>query len=167
MLFSSITFLYYFLPITLIIYLLVPNKFKNVVSPSMKQDLETRGTTDFRLSLKSIPTVMFHYLPNSNAEGSAGAGVDCLGMMNLIPNKNEVGYLGFNNNKWEDENSEKREQSWELSDNLDEVFWVQHLDYFKRNTDGTFKNSIKDIYEARTPKDSSIDGVMILKLILV
>ena len=31
MLFSSITFLYYFLPILLIIYILVPNKFKNIV----------------------------------------------------------------------------------------------------------------------------------------
>jgi len=31
MLFSSITFLYYFLPILLIIYLLVPNKIKNIV----------------------------------------------------------------------------------------------------------------------------------------
>ena len=31
MLFSSITFLYYFLPILLIIYLLIPNKYKNIV----------------------------------------------------------------------------------------------------------------------------------------
>ena len=31
MLFSSITFLYYFLPVLLVIYLIVPNKFKNIV----------------------------------------------------------------------------------------------------------------------------------------
>ncbi len=31
MLFSSITFLYYFLPITLLIYFIVPFKFKNLV----------------------------------------------------------------------------------------------------------------------------------------
>ena len=31
MLFSSITFLYYFLPLVLIIYLIVPNKLKNIV----------------------------------------------------------------------------------------------------------------------------------------
>ena len=31
MLFSSITFIYYFLPLFLIIYFLVPNKFKNII----------------------------------------------------------------------------------------------------------------------------------------
>ena len=31
MLFSSITFLYYFLPIVLVLYLVIPNKFKNLV----------------------------------------------------------------------------------------------------------------------------------------
>ena len=36
MLFTSISFLYYFLPIILIIYFLVPNKFKNIILDSEK-----------------------------------------------------------------------------------------------------------------------------------
>lgn len=136
--------------------------YPNALSPAMKADITNPNTkkTDYRLSLKAMPCFMFQTLEDPNAEGTAGLGVNAMGMMNLIPNKNEVGYLGFKKNKWEnaDEGVTAREQSWELGDNLDDVFWVKKLDYFQRNTDGTFKNSIKDLYEARTPKDSSVSG---------
>lgn len=136
--------------------------YPNALSPAMKADITNPSTkkTDYRLSLKAMPCFMFQTLEDPNAEGTAGLGVNAMGMMNLIPNKNEVGYLGFKKNKWEnaDEGITAREQSWELGDNLDDVFWVKKLDYFQRNSDGTFKNSIKDLYEARTPKDSSVSG---------
>ena len=140
----------------------ISKAYPNAVSPAMREEL-SRGNTDLRLSMKAIPSFMFNNLPDPNAEGTAGAGIDCLGMMNIIPNKNEVGYLGFKNNKWEadeEENITAREQSWELGDNLDDVFWVKSLNYLDAywdKTTGTFKNDIKDIYEARTPKDSSVN----------
>lgn len=128
----------------------------SILSPAMKNDITTSGNTDLRLSLKAMPSFMFHVLPTTSEEGTAGTGLNGLGMMNIIPNKNEVGYLGFTSNKWEDKESDKREQSWELCDNLDDVFWVKKLNHFTRNTDNTFINDVKDKYEARTPKDSSV-----------
>lgn len=131
----------------------------NVLSPAMRSDIESKKTTDFRLSLKAQPCFMFHRLDDPNKDGSAGAGIDAMGMMNLIPNKNEVGYLGFSANKWEDakDNVTAREQSWELCDNLDDIFWVKKFDYFQKTATG-FKNDVKDHYEARTPKDTSVSG---------
>ena len=136
----------------------IAKTYPNAVSPAMKADIAANNSTDFKLSLKSIPCFMFHILPDPTKEGSAGTGLDGMGMMNLIPNKNEVGYLGFKRNKWEnaDKGATEREQSWELCDNLDGTFWVKKLDHFRRNSDGTFVNMIKDVYEARTPKDSSV-----------
>lgn len=133
--------------------------YNDVVSPAMKKQLQETNSTDFRLTFKALPCFMFQHLPDKNAQGSAGIGLDGMGMMNLIPNKNEVGYLGFKANKWEDADDGvlEREQSWELSDNLDDVFWVKKLRKFTRNADGTFINDVKDHYEARTPKDSCVD----------
>jgi hypothetical protein len=130
----------------------------NAMSPTMKADFELNKKTDYRLSLKAKPCFMFQILENKNTPGTAGNGINALGMMNLIPNKNEVGYLGFKQNKWEnkDEGATEREQAWELCENRDADFWINKLPYFTRNTDGTFVNPIKDLYEARTPKDSSI-----------
>ena len=135
----------------------ISTAYPNAVSPAMRAQLAETKKTDYRLTFKAMPCFMFQNLPDPNAEGTAGLGVDGMGMMNLIPNKNEVGYLGFKANKWEDDGESAREQSWELSDNLDDVFWVKKLEHFRRNaSDGSFKNEIKDIYEARTPKDSSV-----------
>lgn len=133
--------------------------YNDAVSPAMKKQLQETSSTDFRLTFKALPCFMFQHLPDKNAQGSAGIGLDGMGMMNLIPNKNEVGYLGFSANKWEDADDGvlEREQSWELGDNLDDVFWVKKLNYFTRNSDGTFTNDVKDNYEARTPKDSCVD----------
>lgn len=138
-------------------------------------------STDFRFSLKAKPCFMVQelsYNPNggdpATIAGTAGAGKDALGMMNLIPNKNEVYYLGFTKNHWEnnkwnketgeiilkDDNGEDvedagREQAWELKENKDAIYWTYHIDP-ARIVDGEVKNEIVDHYEARTPKDSPI-----------
>ena len=146
-----------------------------------------KNSTDYKLSLKAKPCFMIQelsYDPNGGDPGSingtAGSGKDALGMMNLIPNKNEVYYLGFSKNRWEDnkwgevngrvwikstdENGEEikivedREQAWELRENKDGVYWRYHIDAAHMEN-GEFKNEIFDHYEARTPKDSPIfDG---------
>ena len=167
----------------------IASKYPEAVSPTMQKDL-VNGYTNLRLSLKAQPCFMFRYYNDERKEGSAGVGIEALGMMNLIPNKNEVGYLGFTKNIWENRKDvaielglvteEKpyemlstednkiinnalkyREQSWELGDNLDDIFWCKRFDYilndaYTESGDGTFTNPLKDNYEARTPKDSSI-----------
>ena len=96
---------------------------------------------------------MFRKYSDITKQGSAGAGHEALGMMNLIPNKNECGYLGFfDNNEWE----KNRSQSWELSDNYPEIFWKTRLDGVKRNSDGSYTNDIDGNYEARYPKDTTV-----------
>lgn len=156
----------------------VASAFSEVLSPTMKKEFDA-GSTDLRLSLKAKPCFMFRYYNDSTKPGTAGNGIEAMGMMNLIPNKNEVGYLGFTQNKWEDADDIKatldaselasieangwpniyRQQSWELADNKDDIFWVEKLAMTFDNTDGeniVWKNGLKDNYEARTPKDSSV-----------
>ena len=139
----------------------------------------TKKSTDYRFALKAKPCFMIQdlsYNPNGAPEdirGTAGMGKDALGMMNLIPNKNEVKYLGFSKNRWEDNDWEEingvvkikegegidvvenREQAWELRENKDGVYWRYHIDPAHMEN-GVFVNEIFDHYEARTPKDSPI-----------
>jgi hypothetical protein len=145
-----------------------------------------KNSTDFRFSLKAKPCFMIQELSyNANGgdptmiAGTAGNGKDALGMMNLIPNKNEVYYLGFKQNRWEDndwvekngrvwikttnDDGEEidyvtdREQAWELRENKDGVYWRYHIDPAHIDpTTGEYVNEIFDHYEARTPKDSPI-----------
>lgn len=177
----------------------IASNYDSILSPSMREEYNKHGITNLRLSLKAQPCFMFRYYQDSSKEGTAGKGIEALGMMNLIPNKNEVGYLGFTKNVWEDlediakeleyikdgeteddlkdyqideinKTLKYRQQSWELKDNKDDIFWVKHItpiinkegfidaEYSGQDTDyiKNFVSPINDIYEARTPKDSSI-----------
>lgn len=132
-----------------------------VLSPAMYDDITTNSNTDLRLALKSLPCFCIQKLtpgvtdskitPNTTENNFA------LGMMNLIPNKNEVGYLGFKKNKWENANEgiTTREQSWEISENYDEdIYWVKPFNYLHLGEDGKYVSDLDGYYEARTPKDS-------------
>lgn len=134
----------------------IANKYNSVLSPTMREEYDKYGITNLRLTLKAQPCFMFRYYQDSTKEGTAGKGIEALGMMNLIPNKNEVGYLGFTKNVWEnlediakeleyinDDETEDdltsdeinainntlkyRQQSWELKDNKDDTFWVEYI----------------------------------------
>ena len=48
MLFSSISFLYYFLPLTLVLYFLVPKRGKKCGSPAGKPDILRVGRAEIR-----------------------------------------------------------------------------------------------------------------------
>lgn len=91
----------------------------NVLSPTQNDNGGT--TSNYRLTFKATPCFMFHNLQNKEKNGTAGTGVDAMGMMNLIPNKNECEYLGFLKNEWEDGEGSPRSQSWEVSEN--HIFW--------------------------------------------
>lgn len=82
-------------------------KYPDALSPT--QQANGGPTSDYRLTFKATPCFMFQ----SFADGSN----DAMGMMNLIPNKNECEYLGFLSNEWEDGEDAPRAQSWELSEN--------------------------------------------------
>lgn len=89
----------------------IGSKYANVLSPT--QQANGGATSDYRLTFMATPCFMFHTL----ADGSN----DAMGMMNLIPNKNECEYLGFLSNEWEDGEDAPRAQSWEVSEN--HIFW--------------------------------------------
>lgn len=110
----------------------------------------------YRLTFVATPCFMFRKYSDSSKKGSAGTGYEALGMMNLIPNKNECSYLGFHGNyTWDGDT--KRSQSWELSDNYPEWFWVKKLDGVIRNSaDDSYTNDIDGLYEARYPKDTTV-----------
>jgi hypothetical protein len=156
----------------------VASSFNEVLSPTMKKEYDA-GSTNLRLSLKAKPCFMFRYYNDSTKPGTAGNGIEAMGMMNLIPNKNEVGYLGFTKNCWENADELKenmtateianinekgwpgiyRQQSWELADNKDDIFWVKKFTQVFDNSDTNniiWQNDLDDNYEARTPKDSSV-----------
>jgi hypothetical protein len=99
---------------------------------------------------------MFRKYNDSTKKGSAGEGYEALGMMNLIPNKNECAYLGFYGDyTWN--GNDKRSQSWELSDNYSEYFWKKNINVVQRNViNSTYTNDIKGYYEARYPKDTTV-----------
>lgn len=134
--------------------LAIGDDFPDVLSPAQR---ELGSKTPFRLTFKAIPCFMFHEFADATQQGTAGKGYDALGMMNLIPNKNECGHLGFMGaHTWE----ENRSQSWELADNMDDWFWYKKLNGIQRNSDGTFTNDLKKCYEARYPKDSTLNEVL-------
>ena len=129
----------------------IGNTYPNVLSPAMRA---LGVNTPYRMTFKAIPCFMFQEWNDPNKEGTAGKGYDALGMMNLIANKNECGHLGFMSPyTWE----ECRAQSWELCDNMDDWFWYKKLIGINRNTDGTYTNDTVKCYEARYPKDSTLN----------
>lgn len=111
----------------------------------------------YRLTFVAQPCFMFRKYADSTKPGSAGNGYEALGMMNLIPNKNECAYLGFFD-KWVwDPEKDMRGQSWELADNYPEYFWKQEIKTLERlDTEGNYKNWIDGYYEARYPKDTTV-----------
>lgn len=129
----------------------IGDTYPNVLSPAMRP---LGSKTPFRMTFKAIPCFMFQEWADPTVQGTAGKGYDALGMMNLIPNKNECGHLGFMGAfTWD----ECRAQSWELADNMDDWFWYTKLDGIKRNSDGTYTNDLAKCYEARYPKDSTLN----------
>ena len=128
-----------------------------VLSPAMYDDITLNNHTDLRLALKSLPCFCVQKLNEGHTDESIKPNTTdnnfAIGMMNLIPNKNEVGYLGFKSNKWEDD-VETREQSWELSENYEHIYWVKPFNYLYKNDDGKYVSDLDGYYEARTPKDS-------------
>jgi hypothetical protein len=135
--------------------------FEGVLSPAQRNNQEG-VKTPFRLTFKAIPCFMFQELNDSTQPGTAGLGYEALGMMNLIPNKNECGYLGFMGQyTWKENNS----QSWELADNMDQWFWYKKLEGIKNDTitdeNGNqvdvIINDVIECYEARYPKDSTLN----------
>lgn len=137
--------------------LAIGNDYPNVLSPA--QRLEGADTTPFRLTFIATPCFLFQEFNNPSKVGTAGSGYEALGMMNLIPNKNECDHLGFGKKSgyaWgEDGTKFDRAQSWELADNKDGWFWYKKLEGIKRNADGTFVNDLEECYEARYPKDTT------------
>lgn len=96
--------------------------YPGVLSSTMK----TLGeSTPYRLTFKAIPCFMFNKIDDGVHETT----YEAMGMMNLIPNKNECGYLGFiNGNEWEDGTTDAtfpRAQSWEICEN--HIFWDYEL----------------------------------------
>lgn len=96
--------------------------YPDVLSSTMK----IRGeSTPYRLTFKAIPCFMF----NKIDDGVNEITYEAMGMMNLIPNKNECGYLGFiNGNEWENNTTDTvfpRAQSWEICEN--HIFWDYEL----------------------------------------
>ena len=125
------------------------------------------ANTPFRLTFKAIPCFMFQELADSTQEGTAGKGYEAMGMMNLIPNKNECGHLGFMGDYVWDPNKDitKRSQSWELADNMDDWFWYKKIEPIhvetgvdaNNNPISSIINDCLECYEARYPKDSTLN----------
>ena len=86
----------------------VADKFPGVLSPAMAQ--ETKPIKS-RLTFIATPCFAFNTLNDGSGKD------DPMGMMNLIPNKNECEYLGFTKNQFEDGESAPRAQSWEVCEN--------------------------------------------------
>ena len=137
--------------------LAIGNEFPNVMSPA--QRIDGADTTPFRLTFVATPCFLFQQFNDTSKVGTAGTGYEALGMMNLIPNKNECDHLGFGSKSgyaWGSKGTKfDRAQSWELADNKDEWFWYKKLEGIQRNTDGTYTNDLKECYEARYPKDTT------------
>lgn len=124
-----------------------------VLSLAQRATHSIESPTQYRLTLKAVPCFMFRTYADTNKDGSAGKGYEALGMMNLIPNKNECVHLGFDKEwTWETNSS----QSWELKDNYPEWYWVKKIKGIQRTNDTTFENDVKKLYEARYPKDSTV-----------
>lgn len=137
--------------------LAIGNDFPNVLSPA--QRIDGADTTPYRLTFVATPCFLFQQFNDPTKNGTAGAGYEALGMMNLIPNKNECDHLGFGKSSgyaWGEKGTKfDRAQSWELADNKDGWFWYKKLEGIQRNPDGTFTNDLEECYEARYPKDTT------------
>jgi hypothetical protein len=138
--------------------LAIGTDYPGVLSPA--QRIDGPETTPFRLTFVATPCFLFQQFNDTSKVGTAGTGYEALGMMNLIPNKNECDHLGFGKKSgyaWgEDGTKFDRAQSWELADNKDDWFWYKKLEGIVRNDDGTYVNDVKECYEARYPKDTTI-----------
>lgn len=134
--------------------LAIGSDYPNVLSPA--QRIAGAAATPYRLTFVATPCFLFQKFNDGTKVGTAGAGYEALGMMNLIPNKNECDHLGFSDKSgftWDN----CRAQSWELADNMDDWFWYKKLEGIQRNDDGTYTNDLKKCYEARYPKDSTLN----------
>lgn len=89
----------------------IGGKYPNVLSPT--QQANGGATSNYRLTFKATPCFAFNTLSDGTNES--------MGMMNLIPNKNECEYLGFLENEWEHGEGKPRAQSWEIAEN--HIFW--------------------------------------------
>lgn len=86
----------------------IANEYPNALSPTMRENGGT--TTNYRLTFKATPCFAIQILNDGKNTQNP------MGMMNLIPNKNEVDYLGFvNPYTWDGDSS--RAQSWECAEN--------------------------------------------------
>ena len=110
--------------------LAIGNDYPNVMSPA--QRIDGADTTPFRLTFIATPCFLFQQFNDTSKVGTAGTGYEALGMMNLIPNKNECDHLGFGAKSgyaWGSKGTKfDRAQSWELADNKDEWFWYKKLE---------------------------------------
>lgn len=107
----------------------IANEYPDVLSYTMRPDLDK---TKYRLTFKATPCFMFNKIVESEDSTPRYEG---MGMMNLIPNKNECDYLGFiYGNEWEDNETDEttgelkvfpRAQSWEIKEN--HIFWDYEL----------------------------------------
>lgn len=125
-----------------------------VLSPAQRNN--GGKNSPYRLTFIAQPCFMFRRYSDTTKPSSAGNGVEALGMMNLIPNKNECAYLGFFGNYTWNPDKGLYSQSWELSDNYPEIFWRQKLDGVKYISSTEHTNDIDGIYEARYPKDTTV-----------
>ena len=133
----------------------IANSIPGVLSPA--QTATGGSKSPYRLTFVAQPCFMFRKYSDPTKEGTAGKGYEALGMMNLIPNKNECAYLGFFD-KWQwDPEKDMRAQSWELADNYPEYFWKQEIKTLEKlDATGNYKNHIDGYYEARYPKDTTV-----------
>ena len=89
----------------------IANTIPGALSPAQRA---TGGkNTPYRLTFIAQPCFMFRKYSDPTKVGSAGAGYEALGMMNLIPNKNECASLGFFDKWFWDPEKDMRCQSWE------------------------------------------------------
>ena len=86
----------------------IADKWPEVLSPTMQG--ETKPIKS-RLTFIATPCFAFNTLNDGSGKNEP------MGMMNLIPNKNECEYLGFTKNQFEDGETYPRAQSWEVCEN--------------------------------------------------
>ena len=86
----------------------IADSYPGVLSPTMREN--GGATTNYRLTFKATPCFAIQILNDGKNTQNP------MGMMNLIPNKNEVEYLGFVP-PYEWDGNSSRAQSWECAEN--------------------------------------------------
>lgn len=93
MIFSSITFLYYFLPITLLLYFIVPKKYKNIILLIMSLIFYFYGEPRYILIL--LFSCLFNYYYGRYLEKKEGKARKNLLILNLIVNFGMLFYFKY------------------------------------------------------------------------